>query len=199
MILYDSRYSGNGWKVRLLLAELGLEYERRVLDLGKGDAKTDEFLALNDWGRIPVLQLSDGTVLRESNAILLRFAAHTSLLPPEHEKQVIEWLFFEQADVLRFLARPRYLLSLAKTATASDTEVQYLQAIGSKALTHIERHLEAADYLVEDFSVADIALFPYIYMADQAGYTMQQYPRIATWLARIRGRTNFVPLIENPA
>ncbi len=199
MILYDSRHSGNGWKVRLLLAELGLEFERRVLDLGRGDAKTEEFLALNAWGRVPVLQLNDGTVLRESNAILLRLAAHTPLLPPELEQQVLEWLFFEQADVLRFLARPRYLLSLAKTATASDTEVQYLQAIGSKALAHIERHLEAVDYFVGDFSVVDIALFPYICMADLAGYPMQQYPRIAEWLTRIQGRTNFVPLIENPA
>jgi glutathione S-transferase len=123
--LYDSRNSGNGWKVRLLLSHLGMPFTRHVLNLAAGEARTPEFLKLNPLARVPVLVLDDGTAVCESNAILLYLAQGSAYLPTDRKVLALvwQWLFFEQYDHLKNFARPRFLISIAKTAAAFGEEI----------------------------------------------------------------------------
>ena len=107
--LYDSRLSGNGWKVRILLKQLGIPFERTLLDLAKGEQTTPEFRAKSKFSRIPVLELDDGRTIVESPAILLYLAEGTRFLPDDRylRADVIGWMTFEQADLLRALQLPR--------------------------------------------------------------------------------------------
>jgi glutathione S-transferase len=197
--LYDSRLSGNGWKIRLLLGFLARPYRRVVLDLTKGEARTAEFLRLNPLARVPVFAQDDGTVLRESNAILVFLARGTAWWPADAREQaeILQWLFFEQFDHLRYLARPRFLVSIAKTAAQFETELGYLRPIGEKALGVLEQALSRSSFLAgERCSIADIALFPYSSMAEMGGYDLEPYAAIRTWIDRIRELPGFVPLLD---
>jgi glutathione S-transferase len=198
MDLYDSRNSGNGWKVRLLLAHLGLRYERHVLNLAEGAARTPEFLKLNPLARVPVLVTDDGYAIVESNAILLHLAAGTPFLPDARDEKlrVLQWLFFEQADHMRFMARPRFLVSIAKVADKHQQEIEYLRGIGAKALAAIEAQLSRTPFMAgERYTIADIALFPYTSMAEMGGYDLQPFPAIRAWVRRVESQPGFVPLI----
>lgn len=195
--LFDSRNSGNGWKVRQLLSRLNLPFERQVLNLAKGEARTPAFLAINPLGRVPVVQWDDGFCLRESNAILLHFAKNTALLPsdPQRHSEVMAWLFFEQFDHVRNFARPRFLVSIAKSMGVEAVEVQTLLAQGYKALDVMEAHLAQHAYLVgEQYSIADIALYPYTRMAHMGGYDLHPYPQVRAWLERINGQPGLIAL-----
>jgi len=197
--LYDSRLSGNGWKVRLLLSHLGIAYRRQILNLPQGEAKTPEFLRLNPLARIPVLVLEDGTPLRESNAILLFLAQGTSYLPPSpiDHARVLQWLFFEQFDHLRYFARPRYLVSVLNAADKFADELAYLRQIGQKALVALEAQLAQTPYLAgADYTVADIALFPYTSMAEMGGYDLEPFPAVRQWLQRVQTQPGFIPLLD---
>jgi glutathione S-transferase len=198
MDLYDSRNSGNGWKVRLLLSHLGLAYERHVLNLAEGAARTPQFLALNPLARVPVLVTDDGLVIAESNAILLHLAQGTKFLPEARDEhlRVLQWLFFEQADHMRFMARPRFLVSIAKVADRHVEEIDYLRTFGTKALAAIEAQLARTPFLAgSTYTIADIALFPYTSMAEMGGYDLQPYPAIREWVQRVQAQPGFIPLI----
>lgn len=196
-ILYDSRNSGNGWKVRQLLSLLNIPFERQVLDLAGGQARTPAFLALNPLGRIPVLQSADGLVLRESNAILLHLAQGTPYLPeaPAARAEVLQWLFFEQFDHLRYFARPRFLVGIARSAAADAPEVVALREQGTRALAIMEAHLTGRDFLAGGtFSIADIALYPYTSLSPMGGYDLQAYPQVRRWLEGIAARPDTLGL-----
>ncbi|NPC58548.1 glutathione S-transferase family protein [Caenimonas soli] len=199
MDIYDSRLSGNGWKVRLLLSQLGLPYRRHILNLADGDARKREFIQLNPLARVPVLVADDGFVLTESNAILLYLAEGSRLLPrtaPDRQR-VTEWLFFEQFDHLRFMARPRYLVSIAKVADKHREELDYLRGFGTKALDAMERRLAQSKFIAGDvYTIADISLFPYTSMAEMGGYSLAAYPAVRVWLAEVERQHRFIPLIS---
>jgi len=202
LTLYDSKLSGNGWKVRILLNLLGRTYERKVLDLGAGQARTPEFLKLNPWARVPVLVLEDGTALAESNAILMFLARGTPWLPddPVQQALVVKWLFFEQADHLRFFARPRFLVALAGLGEQCADEVAYLREIGARALPALQAQLASTPFIAGDnCTIADIALFPYTSMAGMGGYDLQPYPAILAWIDRMRALPGFIELIPPQA
>jgi len=198
MDLYDSRLSGNGWKVRILLNQLGLPYQRHVLNLAEGAARTPEFLQLNPLARVPVLVTDDGTAIAESNVILLHLAQGSRFLPEERGRQlrVLQWLFFEQFDHLRFMARPRFLVSIAKVADQHREELEYLRGFGVKALAAMEAQLARSPYIAGDsYTIADIALFPYTSMAQMGGYDLEPYTATRAWLQRIEQQPGFIPLI----
>ncbi|HEX5047792.1 MAG TPA: glutathione S-transferase, partial [Gammaproteobacteria bacterium] len=112
MHLFDNLDSGNGYKVRLLLAQLGLSYRWTNLDLDKGETRKPEFLKRNPNGRIPTLELDDGTHLAESNAILWYLAEGTPLVPNDRlgRAQVLQWMFFEQYSHEPYVATPRFIV-----------------------------------------------------------------------------------------
>jgi glutathione S-transferase len=198
MDLYDSRLSGNGWKVRILLNQLGLPYKRHVLNLAEGAARTPEFLKLNPLARVPVLVTDQGTAIVESNLILMHLARGSRFLPDDGERhlRVLQWLFFEQFDHLRFMARPRFLVSIAKVADQHREELDYLRGFGTKALDAMEARLARSPYIAGDsYTIADIALFPYTSMAQMGGYDLQPYGAIRAWLHRVEQQPGFIPLI----
>ena len=195
--LYDSRQSGNGWKVRLLLSHLGTPYTRKVLNVPAGEQKTPEFMRLNPLARVPVLVLEDGTAISESNAILFYLAQGTPYLPTgkADAARVMQWLFFEQFDHARFLARPRFLVSLLKAEEKFAQEIEYLRQIGQKALAAMEAQLARTPFITgNEYTIADMSLYPYTSMAEMGGYKLEPFPALREWLERVRAQPGFIPL-----
>jgi glutathione S-transferase len=196
MLLYDSAVSGNCFKVRLLFAHLGLEYERRELDVVDRSDRPDLLGDLNPALRVPTLVLDDGRPLAESNAILWYFADGTPYLPadPYARAQVLQWLFFEQYSHEPNIAVLRFWLHYAPEPP-SDADVAAKRAGGRAALRAMERHLGSREFLVADaYSIADIALYAYTHAADEAGFDLAEYPAIGAWLARVRDQPGHVTI-----
>jgi glutathione S-transferase len=196
--LYDSRLSGNAWKVRILLTQLGLPFERVTLDLAKGATSDPAFRAKSRFARVPVLELEDGRTIVESAAIMLYLAEGTSFLPGDRflRAEVTSWLTFEQADLLRALALPR-VYRLRGVADEMAGRIADFQEAAYPALGKVDAWLTRHGWLVDErYTIADIGMFGYVSMAHQGGYEMQRFPAIDAWLARVRAQPGWVPLVE---
>jgi glutathione S-transferase len=198
--LYDSRLSGNAYKVRLLLSSLAIPFERITLNLANGEARTPEMLARNPFGRIPILEFEDGRTLFESNAILFHLADNTEYLPrePWSRAKVLQWLMFEQYDLVRPLARPRFLISVLRQKEKFATHIAELQEMGCKALGHLDQQLSRSVFLVGDeYSIADMATYAYTHLAEEGEYELARYPAIRNWLARVERQPGYVPMLND--
>ena len=195
MLLYDSAISGNCYKVRLLFALLGIEYERREVDVIDRSGRAELLGDLNPGLRVPTLVLDDGRPLGESDAILVYFGEGTEYLPEDRYEraQVLQWMFFEQYShepniaVLRFWAhaeiKPDPREALAKFNG------------GLAALEAMERHLTGRDFFVGDrATVADIALYAYTHVADEGGFEIARFEAIGAWLERVRALPGYVSI-----
>jgi glutathione S-transferase len=195
LTLYDYLSSGNGYKCRLLLAQLGIPYRRVELDILKGETRTPEFLAKNPNGRIPALELEDGTILSESDAILFYLAEGTPYLPDDRlgRAQVLQWLFFEQYSHEPFIAVARFIHHLLPPDTPRRAELPRLEQGGYAALGVMERRLADHPFLVADcYTIADIALYAYTHVSDEGGFDLAGYPGVKAWLARVAGQPGHV-------
>ncbi|MNK80903.1 Disulfide-bond oxidoreductase YfcG [compost metagenome] len=195
--LYDSRLSGNSWKIRILLSQLGLAYERITLDLQKGETREPAFGQISRFSRVPVLVLDDGRPIVESGAILLHLAQGTPYLPddPYLEAEVMSWLFFEQADLQKAIAIPR-VLHLHGLAQERQQDIERLRVEGYAGLEKLDQWLRGRTWLVDThYTVADLALSAYVSLADQGGYDMARFAGIRDWLVRVRAQRGWVPLI----
>ncbi len=196
--LYDDHDSGNGYKVRLLLAQLGLAYEYVEKDIMKGETRTPEFLALNPNGRIPLLQLEDGTALPESNAILCYLADGTPYLPADRldRARVLQWLFFEQYSHEPYIAVARFLLRHTAPDDPRRSMLGERQKGGYAALGVMEGHLaERPFFAANRYTIADIALYAYTHVADQGGFELGSYPELRAWLARVEAQPGYVRML----
>ena len=196
--LYDSRMSGNAWKVRILLRQLGIPFERITLDLALGATKEPAFRAKSRFARVPVLELEDGRTMVESAAIMLFLAEGTPLLPDDRylRAEVTGWLFFEQADLLRALALPRFY-HMRGIAGQITQQIADFQESGYFALAKLDDWLVGREWLVGGrYTIADIGLFGYVSMATEGGYDMKRFPSIGSWLTRVVARPGWVPLVE---
>jgi glutathione S-transferase len=196
--LYDSRLSGNAWKVRILLTQLGLPFERVTLDLAQGAAADPAFRAKSRFARVPVLEFEDGRTIVESAAIMFYLAEGTRLLPDDRflRAEVMSWLTFEQADLLRALALPRFY-HLRGIADQMKNRIADFQEGAYPALGKVDAWLSGHDWLVDGrYTIADIGMFGYVSMAHQGGYEMQRFPSIDAWLARVKAQPGWVPLVE---
>ena len=192
--LYDYYDSGNGYKVRLLLAQLGIPYEYVETDILKGETRTPEFLKLNPNGRVPLVVLEDGTPLAESNAILFYFAEGTPYLPADKlgRARVLQWLFFEQYSHEPYVAVARFLLRHTAPDDPRRSVLEQRQKGGYAALGVMERHLAENPFFVGDrYSIADIALYAYTHVADQGGFELSSFPCLRAWLARVEGQAGY--------
>jgi glutathione S-transferase len=200
--LYGFSPSGNCHKVRLLLEQLGREYRWVEIDSSKGETRTPEFLAKNPNGRVPILELDDGRVLAESNAILCWLAEHASasgmkFLPddPWHKAQALAWMFFEQYSHEPYVAVARFICGWTPLDSPRRAELPRLRERGHQALAVMERHLATSRWFTgADYGIADIALFAYTCVADHGGIALDAYPAIRDWLARVAATPGFVPL-----
>ncbi len=197
MKLYDYFESGNCYKVRLLLAQLGIAYERVELDILKGASRTPEFLAINPNGRIPVLELDDGTRLAESNAILCYLAEGTPLLAGDRlaRARTLQWLFFEQYSHEPFIATVRFWY-FSGQAAEKKREIEERRPRGDEALGVMETHLAANDFFVGNYGIADIALYAYTHVAHEGGYELSDYPAVCAWLGRVQAQPRHVAITE---
>ncbi|MDJ0937607.1 MAG: glutathione S-transferase family protein [Kiloniellales bacterium] len=198
MRLYDFHESGNGYKVRLLLNQLGIPHERIELDILKGETRTPEFLAKNPNGRIPLLELDDGTRLAESNAILFYLALGSAFLPEDRlaQAQALQWMFFEQYSHEPYIAVVRFW-HFSGQAEAMKDEIPARMERGYQALGVMERHLEAQDFFVGGrYSIADIALYAYTHVAEEGRFELARFPRVQAWLERVATQPGHIPITE---
>jgi glutathione S-transferase len=196
--LYDSRLSGNAWKVRILLTQLGIPFERVTLDLAKGAASEPAFRAKSRFARVPVLELEDGRTIVESAAIMLYLAEGSPLLPDDRylRAEVTSWLTFEQADLLRALALPRFY-HMRGIAGEMAGRIADFQEGAYVALTKLDNWLATHDWLVDNrYSIADIGMYGYVSMASQGGYDMARFPSIGAWISRFQSQPGWVPLVQ---
>lgn len=187
--LYGMRSSGNCYKPRLLMAKLGIPF--RNVDTGGLGAGTSapEFLAKNPNGKVPLLELDDGRLLAESNAMLLYLAEGTRFVPAGGYARalVYQWLFFEQYSHEPYIAVLRAMRVFPERASQATPErVASLLAGGHKALGVMESQLAKTPFIAGDtFSIADIALYAYTQDAAMAGFEMERFPNVVAWLARV--------------
>ena len=197
--LYDYLESGNGYKVRLLLTQLAIPFERIELDILKGETRTPEFLARNLNGRIPVLEMKPGEFLAESNAILFYLAEGTPLLPQERweRAQVLQWMFFEQYSHEPNIATSRFWLSHNLLTEERRAQLPQKQTLGYAALDVMEKHLtERLFFVGERYSIADISLYAYTHVAYEGNFDLGRYPSIRAWLERVQNQPNHIPITQ---
>ena len=197
--LYDYLPSGNGYKVRLLLTLLGLPFERVELDIDRAETRTAAYLAKNPNGRIPALELENGEVLAESNAILFYLADGTPYLPDDRwlRAQVLQWMFFEQYSHEPYVAVARYFLQHLEMTEARRVLLAEKQDKGRAALAVMEDHLATRTYFVgERTTIADLALYAYTHVADEGGYDLEPYPAVRAWLARVTAEPGHIPITQ---
>lgn len=191
MKLFDDPISGNGYKIRLLLAHLGTRYQYIPVNILQGESRTPEFLQKNPNGRIPVLELDDGRCLPESNAILFYLAQGTAFWPQDlfAQAQVMQWMFFEQYSHEPNIATPRFWLKF-KGLEPTPFNLQLLaqkQQAGHQALAVMEQHLQRQHFFAANrFTIADIALYAYTHEADEGGFDLAPYPAVLAWLQRVQ-------------
>ena len=196
MLLYDSPVSGNCYKVRLLFAHLGLDYERRELSVVDRSNRREVLGGLNPGLRVPTLVLDDGRPLAESNAIIHHFAEGTPYLPDDRYEraQVLQWLFFEQYSHEPYIAVVRFWV-LFSDAPPDEAEIEARRRGGYAALDALEDHLASRTFLVaERYTIADIALYAYTHVAPEAGFDLDRYPAIRAWLDRTGEQPGHVPI-----
>jgi glutathione S-transferase len=197
MLLYDSAISGNCYKVRLLLTKLGIPFQRRELSVFDRSDRPDVLGELNPAMRVPTLVLDDGRSLGESNAILWYFGDGTEYVPtdPYERAQVMQWQFFEQYDHEPNIAVARFWALADITPSEADAEAK--RKGGERALAALERDLAEHEYLVGDrFSIADIALYAYTHVAPEGGFSLQPYPAVREWLARVSSQPGHIAITD---
>src|SRR5690349_23017084 len=173
--LYDYLDSGNGYKIRLILTQLQQPFRWTELDIDKGETRTPQFLAKNPNGRIPTLELDDGTFLAESNAILWYLAENTPFVPADRlgRAQCLQWMFFEQYSHEPYVATPRYIVRHLAADHPRRAELPARLAAGRAALAVMDRHLESRSFFVaERYTVADISLYAYTHVAHEGGHDL---------------------------
>lgn len=201
MRLFDNMDSGNGYKVRLLLHQLGRSFELIDLDIFSGASRTPEFLAMNPNGRVPLLELAPGDYLPESNAILWYLAEGSPFLPHDalERARVLQWMFFEQYSHEPNIATSRYLLRHTPDSAERLAQLEQRRPRGLAALGVMEQHLATRPFFVGGtYTVADIALFAYTHVSHQGGFPLDDFPHIRAWIGRVEAQPNHVPITWQP-
>jgi glutathione S-transferase len=194
MRLYDYAASPNCFKVRLLLAQLGRDYERVPTDIFGGDTLSDEYAKVNPGRRTPVLETDDGELIPESGAILLYLAEGSDLLPddPVERAQVHRWMFFEQSAVYTTIGAIRFLVGTGRMKPEDTPKGPSVQA-----LKLLDAHLADNDFLVGGrYTLADLALFGYVHVGDEGGLEMERFPAVQAWIERVAAQPGYVNDLE---
>ncbi len=197
MKIYGDLQSGNCYKVKLLLALLDLPHEWVHVDTMKGETRTPRFLAMNPNGRIPLLELDDGTHLPESNAILNYLAEGSRFIPAGRldRARMLQWMFFEQYSHEPFIAVARYIIGFLGRPPERAADLQSKMAPGYRALGVMQTHLARHDWFAGSAcSIADIALYAYTHVAHEGDFDLSAYPGVRAWLARVHAEPGYLPM-----
>ena len=199
--VYGYSPSGNCYKLRLLLAQLGRregrDYRWIETDSSRGATRTPEFLARNPNGKVPLLEREDGAILTESNAILCWLAEGTPFLAGDawQRAQSLSWMFFEQYSHEPYVAVARFICGWTPPDSPRRADLPRLRERAHAALAVMETCLaRQAWFGGTRYGIADIALFAYSHCAEDGGIALAAYPRLRDWLDRVRATPGFVPL-----
>jgi len=198
VLLYNSQISGNCYKVRLLLAHLGLDYERQEVDVADRSNRPALLGGLNPSLRVPTLVLDDGRSLGESGAILWFFGEGTPFVPEDRYEraQVLQWMFFEQYDHEPAIAVVRFWLAYSgRPVEEFAGRIETRREAGYRALDALEARLDGREWLVgERMTLGDIALYAYTHVAHEGGFELERYSAIGSWLERVAAQPGHVPI-----
>jgi glutathione S-transferase len=197
VVLYNSAVSGNCYKVRLLLAHLGVEYETVDVSVVDRSNRAELLGELNPALRVPTLVLDGGRPLAESNAILWYFGDGTPYLSedPYERAQTLQWMFFEQYSHEPFIAVVRFWLRYSGTPEFFADQIPAKTNGGYAALDALERGLLGREFLVGGrYSIADIALYAYTHVAHEGDFDLAHHPMIRAWLDRVASQPRHVTI-----
>jgi glutathione S-transferase len=196
--LYDYAASCNCYKVRLLLAHLGLPWERVPIDIFDGETLTDEYARLNPMRTTPVLETEDGRYLQESNAILFYLAQGTAYLPSDafQVAHVVRWLIYEQTDVVPMIGGLRFRLLVGRLSPSDPNAIRRRQG-ALEVLSLLDDHLGTREFFVGGrYTIADIAIYGYTHLAHNAGLDMEPYVNLRAWFQRVGRQPGYIEDVE---
>ena len=197
ILVYGDSISGNCYKIQLLCAQLDIPYDWQEVDILKGDTRTDDFLAMNANGKIPLLALPDGRYLAESNAILSYLSAASELAGGDQfgRAEILQWMFFEQYSHEPNIATSRFIVKYLGSPPDRQAALEEKRVAGYKALDVMEKQLGDKEFITgPNYSIADIALYAYTHVASDGGFDLKEYPGIRAWLERVEGTPAYVPM-----
>ena len=197
--LYGDSISGNCYKLQLACAQLDIDYTWHEVNIMSGESRTDEFLAMNPNGKVPLMALPDGSYLSESNAILCYLAEGSSLAGEDRFERanVLRWMFFEQYSHEPYIATSRFIIQYLGRPAEREGDLESRRGGGYMALDVMERELTDNDFIANDaYSIADIALYAYTHVADEGGFDLGGYPQVIAWLKRVESQEGFVPMLQ---
>ena len=200
--LYGDRYSGNCYKIQLLLNQLQAPYRWHEINILKGESRRQEFLAMNPNGRVPLLKLPDGRCVAESNAILYFLADGSALLPGDRYERacVLQWQAFEQYSHEPYIATSRFIRRYLGNPAEREADLDARSAPGYAALKVMDEHLARHDFFAaQRYTIADISLSAYTPVAHEGGFDLQAYSNVRTWLTRINAHADPVLMASPPA
>ncbi len=197
--LYSMQRSGNSYKVRLVLAQLGISYRMEEIDILQGESRTPDFLAKNPSGQVPLLEVAPGRFLAESNAILWYVAGGTPLAPDDRidRAEALQWMFFEQHSLEPNLGAAFFWLVLIKGGRELQQHaLEDWMEEGYRSLGVMEQHMKDRRFFAADrYTIADIALYAYTHVAHQCGYDLATFPALRAWLDRVVAMPAHVPML----
>jgi glutathione S-transferase len=201
--LYSMQRSGNSYKVRLALAQLGISFRLIEVDILQGESRTPEFLAKNPSGQIPLLEVAPGRYLAESNAILWYVAGGTQLAPEDRvdRADALQWMFFEQHSLEPNIGAAFFWLALVKGGRDLQQHAldEWMEG-GYRALAVMENHLRDRRYFAADrYTIADIALYAYTHLAHTCDYDLAAFPAVRTWLDRVSAEPRHISMDWQPS
>lgn len=198
MKLFDNPLSGNCYRVRLLLKQLGVNYEKVNVDIFKGENRTDEFNKINPNKKVPVLVDGD-LILWESIAIMLYLAEKYRPNPyysedPAKLGEIMQWVAYAKTSIDPNLALSRYYVRFLPENKYDKKSLENFQSNGMNTLSIIEDHLAEHDFLAGEYSIADMACYPYIKLSPEGNINLSPYPNIVEWLGRVENTLHFIPI-----
>ena len=197
ILIYGDSISGNCYKLQLLCAQLDIPYDWQEVDILKGDTRTNEFLAMNANGKIPLLALPDGRYLAESNAILSYLSADSELAGGDQfaRAEVLQWMFFEQYSHEPNIATSRFIVKYLGSPPDRQDALEEKRVAGYKALDVMEGQLGDNEFIAgPKYSIADIALYAYTHVAADGGFDLKDYSAIREWLSRVEATPGYIPM-----
>jgi glutathione S-transferase len=200
--LYDFPFSGNGYRVRLALRELGIPFHYREVNILKGETREPWFLAKNPAGQIPVLEFEDGSCLPESTAILFFLGEGTHLLPTStlEKAHVLRWIAFEQTNVDGVISRARFRKKFPEVIRTRPEEFNPWHREGTRTLQVLDAELRNRPYIAGDtLSIADLALYSYTHCAEDGGFNLTEFSALRAWFARIEARPSHIAIDAVPS
>ncbi|AKJ00868.1 glutathione S-transferase [Archangium gephyra] len=197
--LYQFHPSGNCYKVRLLLHQLGIPFEAVETEMGTKGTRSLEFKAKNPIAKVPTVELEPGVFLAESNAILWYFAEGTPFIPTDklERARMLQWMFFEQYSHEPYVAVARAWIAFFGTPPGKERELEERIQKGYAALDVMEGELSKRPFFAgERYSLADITLYAYTHVAEEGRFDLARYPAIRAWFERVQAQPRHLRITD---